>query len=157
HEVVLRAHGRAVVRLQLHGRDAGLRRAVVERVRAAIEAARAPAGGAARTLAESASAATLAQAARGDGNYRAQGVTRDQLWEIVETANADGVARARAARALSAARNEEDRARLRAAAERCAEPETRAILEHLAEAEAEAEEAAGAAVPLRRGLIEREL
>jgi hypothetical protein len=140
HEIVLRGRGRPVVRLQLHGRDAGLRAAVVERLRAAIEAARAPVRGAARMLAESAPAALLSQAARGDGSYRAQGATRDQLWEIVETANADGVARARAARALAERCPDEDRARLRAAAERCAEPETRAVLERLAEAEAEAEE-----------------
>jgi hypothetical protein len=148
HDIVLRAQGRPVVRLQLHGRDAGLRGAVVERLRAAIEAARAPAGGAVRMLAESASAAVLSRAARGDAGYRAQGATRDQLWEVVETAKADGAARARAAQALAEACHEEDRARLRATAERCAEPGTRAILERLAEAEAEAEQEAGA-VPVR--------
>jgi hypothetical protein len=145
-DILLRRHGRVVLRLQLHGEDASLREAIVARLRDAIAVAGTPGGGAAHRLAESASPALLAQAARGDGNYRAPGATREELWEVVEKPSANGKARTLAANALARGGDREDRARLRIAAERCADPETREALEKLAASEAQAEEEAN---PLR--------
>jgi hypothetical protein len=140
-EIVLRRHGRLVLRLQLHGADAGRREAIVQRLRDAVVAARSRGGGAAARLAEAASPALLAQAARGDGNYRAAGATREELWELVEAPATAPAARARAADALAIDGDGPDRRRLRVAAERCADPPTRDALRRVA-ATAEEEEAA---------------
>jgi hypothetical protein len=147
-DILVRRHDRVVLRLQLHGEDAGRRAPIVARLREAIARAHAP-GGAARRLAEAASPALLAQAARGDGDYRSPAAPRDALWEVVEAPSASGEARARAAQALAAAADGADRARLRFAAERCAHPPTRQALARIAavDEEAEADEADEAEAP----------
>ncbi len=94
-DVALRRHGKVVLRLQLHGEDVGRRAPIVARLRDAIARAHAP-GGDARRLAEAASPALLAQAARGDGDYRSPAAPRDALWEVIEAPSARGDARVRA-------------------------------------------------------------
>lgn len=146
-DVVLLRRGRAALRLQLHGADAARRGPVGERLREAIARAHAPEAVAQR-LAETATPAVLAQAARGDGDYRSPAASRDALWEVVEAPAATGETRARAARALAAGAGRADRARLRIAADRCAEPKARQALARIAVGEEEDEEEARA--PLLR-------
>ncbi len=153
-EIVLSRGGRAALRLQLHGPDASRRDLIVARLRDAVERAHAPGSGAAARLSDAASSALVAQAARGDGDYRAPGVTRDELWEVVEAPATAPAARARAAGALAEGSTREERARLRIAAEHCADPDARATLMRFAGPEAEAEREAlaereAAAQPLR--------
>ena len=136
-DLVLQRGGRAALRLQLHGKDAGRRAAIVARLEAGIQRARAP--GAAHRLAEAATAEQLAHAARGETGYRRASATREELWEVLEAPAADAAARTRAAAALAVGSGGEDRARLRVAAEHCAEPATRAALLRIVEAEGEAE------------------
>jgi hypothetical protein len=138
-EVLLLRPGRAALRLQLHGEDASRRGPIVERLRAAIARAQAP-GSVAQRLAEAATPAILAQAARGHGDYRSPAASRDALWEVLEAPSARGETRARAARALAAGADGADRARLRFAAQRCADPEARETLARIAVGELEDEE-----------------
>jgi hypothetical protein len=150
-DVVLLRRGRAVLRLQLHGEDVARRGPIVERLRAAIARAHAPEAVAQR-FAEAATPAVLAQAARGDGDYRSPAAGRDALWEVVEAPPARGETRVRAARALADGADGADRARLRIAAERCAEPEARQGLARIAALGEDDEEEAGAPAPRRAAL-----
>ncbi len=152
-DVLLMQAGRVLLRLQLHGEDAARREPIVARLREAIARAHAPAA-AAHRLAESASPAALAQAARGDGDYRSPAASRDALWEVVEAPSASGEARARAARALSAAADGADRKRLRFAAEHCADPPTRRALLRIAVGGEEEEEEPVEEAPALRHLSE---
>jgi hypothetical protein len=138
-DVELRRAGRLALRLQLHGEDAARRSAIVSRIEAGI--ARAAAPGAAHRFAEAATASHLAQAARGEVDYRKAGATREELWEVLEAPAARADDRTRAAAALAVGSDGQDRKRLRIAAEHCAEPATRAELMRIVEAEAEAAEA----------------
>jgi hypothetical protein len=151
-DVVLLRRGRAALRLQLHGADAARRGPVVERLREAIARAHAPEAVAQR-LAETATPTVLAQAARGDGDYRSPAASRDALWEVVEAPAATGETRARAARALAAGAGGADRARLRIAAERCAEPKARQALARIAVGEEEDEEEEARAPAPRRAAL----
>jgi hypothetical protein len=134
-DVVLRRNGRVVLRLQLHGADEGRHAAIAQRVREGIDRAReARTGGAAR-LADARDRSPLARAAEGLGSFRAPGVTRDELWELVEAPGTDAASRAAAAEALAASAGASDRRRMRVAAQRCAEPRARAVLARIAAAE----------------------
>ncbi len=148
-DVVLKKDERVVLRLQIHGDDAPRTTAIVSRIQASISHAAAAADDGAQRLAER-SPAVLAQAARGDGNYRSPGATRDALWEIVESGASNASARAAAARALAQKPSARDRQRLRIAAEQCVDPSARAELLRIAPAAAN--EAEGEA---RRGRAER--
>jgi hypothetical protein len=130
-DVVLKKDGKVVVRLQVHGEDAPRTMAFAERIRANIAGARDAADDGAQRLAERAPD-VLARAARGDGSYRAQGATREALWEIVESSASSSEARTAAARALAERPSSGDRRRLRVAAEHCADPTARAKLLRLA-------------------------
>ncbi len=131
-DVLLRRHGRVALHLQLHGAHEGKHAAIAERIRAGIARAAEPATGGAHRLAEAVSLGPLARAARGQGDYRAPGVTRDELWELVEAPATEGSMRAAAGEALALEGDRADRTRLRIAAERCAEPSTRAALSRVA-------------------------
>ena len=136
-DIVLSHGARAVLRLQLHGPDAARRDALVARFEAArTAAARARVDAPHVHAAHAASAATTGSATfvasvHDAGNYRMAAVNREQLWEIVEGAAAEGAARVLAAEALAAQLDENERARLRVAAEHCAEPRVRVALEEL--------------------------
>ncbi len=136
-DIVLRRRGRVILRLQLHGADAARSDALVVRFADAMAAA-----ASARTDASHVHAAHAASAAahgsdrflasvHGAGDYRKAAVNREQLWEVVEGPAADPSARVLAAEALADTLNADDRARLRVAAEHCAEPRVRVALEEL--------------------------
>ena len=117
--------GQAVVRLQLHGRDAARRRGVVDRLRAAIALARESRRDPATDFVASASGKAVLDAAQGVTDYRVAAVSRARLWALVEGPGIDPQARRRVAQALAETGDGEDRARLRVAAERCADPMAR--------------------------------
>jgi hypothetical protein len=131
--------GRALLRLQLHGEDAARRGAVLERIRAAIGRAAEGRSDSTTELVSSASSAALARAAHGAGDYRQAAVTRDQLWAVVEGPAVDAAARCTAGEALAGSGDEEERARLRVAADHCADPQVRVALHAIADG-GEAEE-----------------
>ena len=122
--------GHVVLRLQLHGKDAARRGAVLARLRDAITAARERRGVGAEILFEGASRADGAgRASVGAGDYRQPSPSREQLWEVVEGAAASALARAAAASALATSLDAGDRARMRVIAAQCAEPRLRVALE----------------------------
>jgi hypothetical protein len=129
-EIVRR--GRVVLRLQLHGEDAGRRDAVLDRIRANIDRVLIGESAPAAELVASASKEDLARFATGAADYRAATLSREQLWALVEGPEVEGSARTRAAGALARSADQAERARLRVAAERCAEPQVRVALEVLA-------------------------
>ena len=139
-DVVLCRHGRVVLRLQLHGEDEGGHQAIAARIRESLARAREPKGGGAARLAEAVGTAPLARAAQGLGSFRAPGVTRDELWELIEAPSTAAASRAAAAQALAAGADTGDRTRMRIAAQHCAEPAARAIMERVGADEAEEEE-----------------
>jgi hypothetical protein len=69
----------------------------------------------------------------GGDSYRFPSISREQLWDLVEGPAADASTRTAAARALSAALDVSERARLRVAAAQCAEPRLRVALETVAD------------------------
>jgi hypothetical protein len=144
-DIVLSRRGRAVLRLQLDRAEVARKDALVARVTASLTAAER--AGSDPTHASVAHAASgdrglLARSARGAVDYRQPAIKRETLWEIVEGPGAEPSARMSAAGALAAEMHADERARLRIAAEQCAEPRVRVALEALAEraADAEAEE-----------------
>ncbi len=139
-DLVFRRHGRVVLRLQLHGKDANRSRAILDRIRDGLVRAQHPGGGGAHGLADAASQARFARAARGDADYRTAGATREEVWELVEAPATDGPTRAAAAAALAPGLDSEGRARLRIAAQSCAEPAARASLLRVAAGEESEEE-----------------
>ena len=129
---------RVLVRLQLHGEDAAKRRAVLARIRDAIDRVKEGRGAVSAQLVSSATPEQLVRAAGGAADYRGAALTRGQLWALVEGPEVDEHARRAAAEALaktSGAGASEDRKRLRVAAEQCAAPSVRVALEKLAEQE----------------------
>ncbi|MEJ7728946.1 MAG: hypothetical protein WKG00_07015 [Polyangiaceae bacterium] len=159
-EILLRRGDTVVLRLQPHGEDAARREPLAARIQAAIDHSRALATSKARRLAETASGATLRGVARGGDGYRATGVGRDELWQLIEAPVASSEHRRAAAEALAASMTGNERRRLRVAAEHCADPAARDVLLRIAssdgdgdadaaaEAAAIAEEAAHRRVPL---------
>jgi hypothetical protein len=147
-DLILVRGTRVVLRLQLHGKDAARREAVLERLRLAIRAAHEGRKDPATDFVAAASREVLARAAHGAGDYRASALSVEQLWAIVEGPSLDGEARANAASALVGSGGAEARARLRVAAEHCADPRVRVALQGLC-AEDEPEDEAEVAVVAR--------
>jgi hypothetical protein len=85
----------------------------------------------------SASRSTLARSSSGGADYRVPAVSRDALWQLVEGAGVNATARTAAAAVLAQTSDEAERGRLRIAAERCADPRVRIVLEELASEEPE--------------------
>ena len=137
--------GRGVLRLQMHGDDAGRRDEVLARLQDAIVRSRAEDTRGAEMLVQAMPAREIVASAGGDARYRLPSISRQQLWDLVESAATDGATRTAAAEALAIQIDETDRARLRVAAQHCAEPRVRIALAALADEEAEATAAAAAA------------
>jgi hypothetical protein len=131
-DIELVRRGSVVLRLQLHGEDAARRDAILARVTENIVRASEKRGGTAAQIVATASPDALARIAQGAGDYRMATLSREQLWGLVEGPEIDSNARRAAAEALARASGLEDRARLRVAAERCAEPNARVALEEIA-------------------------
>jgi hypothetical protein len=123
--------GRVVLRLQLHGEDAALKDEIALQIQDAIDTAKARETAAAGQIVASSSPAELERLAQGAADYRAPAVTREQLWSLVEGPEHGASTRTAAARALASGGDGEQRARLRVAADRCAEPEVRVALMEL--------------------------
>lgn len=145
--VVLRARGRDVLALELHGDDARLYADIGARIGAHIARAHEEAGHGLQRFAEAASSGALARAAHGQGDYRARGTSRDDLMALIESPATAPAARVAAAEALAQASDGAELRRIRVAAERCADPAAREALRKVAAAsrEAAAEEEALAA------------
>ena len=145
--IELRARDRTVLRLQLHGEDAGRRDAIVERLNAAIARVQTHRADPAAAFVEGASVAELTRAAEGASSYRMAAPTREKLWEIFESPVLAAAARRAAAEALVPGIDAEERARFRVAADQVAEPATRTRLQELIEADAEEEAAKSSRAP----------
>ena len=124
-----------VLRLQLHGEDAARRDAVLARIREAIDRVKEGAAPSRRRSYRRRRRTELARAAEGGRTTESATLTREQLWALVEGPEIEASARKAAAEALVRSSDEAERARLRVAAEHCAEPAVRVALEKLAEAE----------------------
>jgi hypothetical protein len=136
-------HGdRVVLKLQLHGEDATHKDAIVARIAGAIASARAQETAAVGEVVRGASEDQLARLAEGASGYRTQSVSREQLWSVIEGHEHGTETRTAAARALATTGrgDEKDRARLRVAAEKSAEPRVRVALGHLADEDPDASE-----------------
>jgi hypothetical protein len=126
-----------VLRLQLHGEDATQKDAILSRIQEAIEGAKAGATAGAGQVVAAATEDQLSRLAEGGADYRAPALTREQLWSLVEGPEHDRRTRTAAARALAKTGNDEERRRLRVAAEHCAEPQVRVLLLEMADDEDE--------------------
>ncbi|MDB4941088.1 MAG: hypothetical protein JWP97_622 [Labilithrix sp.] len=142
---------RAVLRLQLHGKDAARRDALAERIGAAIARANAERDAPDVSFVQSATGAELAGAAQGASSYRRVAVSREQLWSVLEGPSLDTTARRAAAEALATSREPSERARFRVAAEQCADPAVRDRMHALLEEE----DAGDGPAPVRRVLPPR--
>ena len=131
-DIELVRKGRVVLRLQLHGKDAAHKDAIVQRIDEAVRAALEQPTAAVAEIVTSAPEATLARLADGAEGYRSPSVTRSQLWSVVEGPEHDAATRASAAKALVSNGDGEERARLRVAAGQCAQPRVRVALMDLA-------------------------
>ncbi len=95
----------------------------------------------------------LARVASGGADYRAASLSREALWALIEGPAVDADARRAAAEALATTSDVAERARLRIAAEHCADPRVRVALAELAEALPDGEgAAAGARAAASRGV-----
>ncbi len=137
-DIVLRRRDKVVLRLQLHDTERSQSDALVARFAEAManaERARNDASHVHAAHAVSAAAAgndRFLASTHGASDYRQAAVPREQLWEVVEGAAAEPSARVLAAEALATtAMDRDERARLRVAAEHCAEPKVRVALEQL--------------------------
>lgn len=74
-----------------------------------------------------------------EGSFREAPVLDEQLWSVVESSTAEPTARGGAAAMLARSASDGDRKRLRIAAEACAGPHLRVVLDQAASAAAEAE------------------
>lgn len=134
---------RVVLRMQLHGKDAARRDALLSRLQASIARASAERDEPAASFVSSASRADLARAAQGGGSYRSLAVSREQLWTVLEGPAVDTAARRAAAEALASSRDPAERARLRVAADLCAEPSVRVRMHALLQDEQDSQDLAG--------------
>jgi hypothetical protein len=142
HAIELFLRGKVALRLQLHGEDAALEASVLARIEEAIAKAQSGESAGPGRLVASASEGDLARIGEGATDYRAPALTREQLWALVEGSEHDARTRTRAATALARTRDSGERARLRVAAEHCAEPSVRVVLRDLAgESEDDGDEA----------------
>lgn len=129
--IELRTRTSALLRLQLHGEDAGRRVAIVERIEAAITRARTLRADPTAAFMENASVDDLTRAADGAASYRFAAPSRDKLWEVFESPVLAPEARRAAAEALASGIDASERPRFRIAAEQIAEPATRDRLHEL--------------------------
>jgi hypothetical protein len=123
---------RVVLRLQLHGKDAADQAAILRRIEEAIARAHEGTSSAAAQVVVGTSERQLARLASGAADYRAPTLTREQLWALVEGPEHDAATRTAAAKALARTGDDEERARLRVAADHHAEPHSRVVLKELA-------------------------
>jgi hypothetical protein len=136
--------GRVVLRLQLHGEDAGRRDEVLARVDSAVARARSGETRGAEAVVQSMTARRkVVAAAIEPPGYREATLTREHLWatltrehlwELVEGAATDAPTRTAAAEALvrTSSLDGEERSRLRVAATRVADPRVRVAIGSLA-------------------------
>ncbi len=141
-DLLLLGRGRVVVRLQLQDSDASRADDLARRLQEAMDRAAGMRGTGAGLLLDAARAGEgatrrLASSSRGGNDYRQPAMAREQLWELVEGPASDLEARTVAARALAIDLSDEERTRLRVAAEHCADPRMRIALEELASEEEE--------------------
>jgi len=133
-DLLLAHREKIVLRLQLHGDDATKREAILARLRASIARAKELRADAQSSLLAAASRGALARIADGAGDdYRAAAVSREELWSAIESPATEVATRAAAAKALARTAGDDERARLRVAAERCAEPAVRIALHAIAD------------------------
>lgn len=136
--------GRVVLRLQLHGEDAGRRDEVLARIADAVGRARSGETRGAEAVVQSMTARRkMVAAAIEPPGYREATLTREHLWELVEGAATDAPTRTAAAEALvtAASMDGEERSRLRVAAARVADPRVRVAIGSLARDEEDEGEA----------------
>jgi hypothetical protein len=124
---------RVLLRLQLHGKDAARREALLARIEAAISVAAEVREQPSTSFVATASRAQLTQIAHGGGDYRQAAMSREQLWELLEGPAIDNATRRAAGEALAMTDDPSERRRLRVAADRCAEPAVRVRLQALLE------------------------
>jgi len=132
---------RIVLRLQLHGEDAIRRAPLAARINAAIAVAEAQRDEPAVSFVASASSDALSRAADGASSYREAAPTREKLWQALESPAVDAAGRKAAATALARDGDSAERTRLRVAADQCAEPSVRAVIDELLEADEDVEPA----------------
>jgi hypothetical protein len=149
-DIELLRRGTVVLRLQLHGADAVRRDAVAARIRENVERVRRGEHAVAAQLVSSSSKDQLARVASGGADYRAASLSREALWALIEGPAVDADARRAAAEALSKTSDESERARLRVAAEHCADPRVRVALAELAESPDDRAGETKASVPASR-------
>lgn len=137
-DIELVKRDRVLLRLQLHGEDAARREAILARIREATARVAEVEREGAANIVVSRSKSTVARASAGGTDYRMPAVSRDALWSLVEGSGVSGRARTAAAEVLAQTSGESERARMRVAAERCADPKVRVALEELASEEPEA-------------------
>jgi hypothetical protein len=134
-DIELVKRGRVALRLQLHGEDAARRDAVLARIHENLARVKEGRGAVAAQLVATSSRDDLARVAHGAADYRMASLTREQLWALVEGPEVEASARKAAAEALvssAASGDGHERARLRVAADHCAEPNVRVALAELA-------------------------
>lgn len=133
-ELFLFGDGGPVLKLQLHGAEAARADVLLTEIRRAIQLARERRGLTIERYVETTQADQILRAAAGACDFRHAPLSRDELWEVVEGPAVSSGARAAAAAALTASRapDSADRARLRLLGARCADLDTRSLLEHLA-------------------------
>lgn len=125
---------RVILRLQLHGKDAPRREALLARIRAAIAHADVARRDPALAFVESASTEDLTVAAAGAAStYRRVAPSREKLWELLEGPAIGAEARRAAATALARTANAAEAERLRVAVERWAHPAARSEIQELVE------------------------
>jgi hypothetical protein len=140
-DIELVRRGRVLLRLQLHGEDAMRRDAVLARITEHIARVKEGRGAMAAQMVASSTKEALARIAHGGADYRMAAMTREQLWALVEGPEIEASARKAAAVALATSNDGSERARLRVAAEHCAEPQVRVALEEIARGDDVANEA----------------
>jgi hypothetical protein len=134
-DIELVRKGRVILRLQLHGKDAAHKEAIVQRIDEAVRAAREQSTATVAAIVAAVPEAKLARLADGGEGYRSPSVTRSQLWSVVEGPEHDALTREAAAKALVASGDGGERERLRVAAGQCAQPRVRIALMDLSEEE----------------------
>lgn len=128
-ELVVR--GRVALRLQLHGKDGSRTHALLARLREELERARAQREDPATAFVASADASAIARAAGGASSYRTTAPSRDKLWEMFESPAIAAESRQAVGEALLHGLANDERARFRVAADRCADPAVRVRLQEL--------------------------
>jgi hypothetical protein len=131
-KVELLRGAKAVLVLQLYGKDSEQQSAIVLRVREAIARAHGGTSVAAGHIVLNATERQLLRLAGGAADYRTPTLTREQLWDLVEGPGHDQATRTAAAKVLAKTSDADERTRLRIAADRHAEPRARIVLRELA-------------------------